>query len=342
MHYFSAKQTEKNKKMKIVVLDAYSVNPGDLSWEWLDELGTSVVYPRTAPNEVIARCQEADAVLTNKVILNEKELSALPRLKYIGVLATGYNVVDLAAASGRGIVVTNIPAYSTDSVAQSVFAHILNITNSVGYYAEENRSTSPQVNKPTGSRWAESIDFCYYDTPLTELAGKTLGIIGYGRTGSRVAAIALAFGMKVLVYTSKPQSALPNGIVKATLDDIFRHSDIVSPHCPLTPDTHHLVNAERLALMKPTAILINTSRGPVVDEQALADALHRGEIFAAGVDVLDHEPPTPSCPLLTTPRCYITPHIAWATREARIRLMDICRQNLTAFAHGQPINVVNP
>ncbi len=328
--------------MKTVVLDAYSVNPGDLSWEWLDELGTSAVCPRTAPDEVIARCQEADAVLTNKVILSEKELAALPRLKYIGVLATGYNVVDLAAASERGIVVTNIPAYSTDSVAQSVFAHILNITNSVGYYAEENRSTSPQVNKPTGSRWAESIDFCYYDTPLTELAGKTLGIIGYGRTGSRVATIALAFGMKVLVYTSKPQTALPDGIIKASLDDVFRHSDIVSPHCPLTPDTHHLVNAERLALMKPTAILINTSRGPVVDEQALADALRQGQIYAAGVDVLDHEPPRPDCPLLTAPRCHITPHIAWATREARIRLMDICRQNLTAFAHGQPINVVNP
>lgn len=328
--------------MKAVVLDAYTLNPGDLSWEWLNQLGEAVVYPRTAPEDVVCRCQGADAVLTNKVVLGEAEIAQLPELKYIGVLATGYNVVDLAAASARGIVVTNIPAYSTASVAQSVFAHILNITNRVGHYAEGNRSTSPQASKRAGSRWAESIDFSYYDTPLTELDGKTMGIVGYGRTGSRTAAIALAFGMTVRVYTSKPQDALPEGVVKTTLDDIFRLSDIVSLHCPLTPDTHHLVNAARLSLMKPTAILINTSRGPVVDEQALADALRRGTIQAAGVDVLDHEPPSPDCPLLTAPNCFITPHIAWATREARIRLMDICRQNLAAFANGQPINVVNP
>ena len=328
--------------MKAVVLDAYTLNPGDLSWEWLNQLGEAVVYPRTAPEDVVCRCQGADAVLTNKVVLGEAEMAQLPELKYIGVLATGYNVVDLAAASAHGIVVTNIPAYSTASVAQSVFAHILNITNRVGHYAEENRSTSPQASKRAGSRWAESIDFSYYDTPLTELDGKTMGIVGYGRTGSRTAAIALAFGMTVRVYTSKPQDALPEGVVKTTLDDVFRLSDIVSLHCPLTPDTHHLVNAARLSLMKPTAILINTSRGPVVDEQALADALRRGTIQAAGVDVLDHEPPSPDCPLLTAPNCFITPHIAWATREARIRLMDICRQNLAAFANGQPINVVNP
>lgn len=328
--------------MKAVVLDAYTLNPGDLSWEWLNQLGEAVVYPRTAPEDVVCRCQGADAVLTNKVVLGEAEMAQLPELKYIGVLATGYNVVDLAAASAHGIVVTNIPAYSTASVAQSVFAHILNITNRVGHYADENRSTSPQASKRAGSRWAESIDFSYYDTPLTELDGKTMGIVGYGRTGSRTAAIALAFGMTVRVYTSKPQDALPEGVVKTTLDDIFRLSDIVSLHCPLTPDTHHLVNAARLSLMKPTAILINTSRGPVVDEQALADALRRGTIQAAGVDVLDHEPPSPDCPLLTAPNCFITPHIAWATREARIRLMDICRQNLAAFANGQPINVVNP
>ncbi len=328
--------------MKAVVLDAYTLNPGDLSWEWLNQLGEAVVYPRTAPEDVVCRCQGADAVLTNKVVLGEAEMAQLPELKYIGVLATGYNVVDLAAASARGIVVTNIPAYSTASVAQNVFAHILNITNRIGHYAEENRSTSLQASKRAGSRWAESIDFSYYDTPLTELDGKTMGIVGYGRTGSRTAAIALAFGMTVRVYTSKPQDALPEGTIKSTLDDIFRLADIVSLHCPLTPDTHHLVNAARLSLMKPTAILINTSRGPVVDEQALADALRRGTIQAAGVDVLDHEPPSPDCPLLTAPNCFITPHIAWATREARIRLMDICRQNLAAFADGLPINVVNP
>lgn len=333
--------------MKAVVLDAYTLNPGDLSWEWLNQLGEAFVYPRTAPEDVVCRCQGADAVLTNKVVLGEAEMAQLPELKYIGVLATGYNVVDLAAASAHGIVVTNIPAYSTASVAQSVFAHILNITNRVGHYADENHQTSDEsiqtdYQAMKRSRWAESIDFSYYDTPLTELDGKTMGIVGYGRTGSRTAAIALAFGMTVRVYTSKPQDALPEGVVKTTLDDIFRLSDIVSLHCPLTPDTHHLVNAARLSLMKPTAILINSSRGPVVDEQALADALRRGTIQAAGVDVLDHEPPSPDCPLLKAPNCFITPHIAWATREARIRLMDICRQNLAAFANGQPINVVNP
>jgi len=345
--------------VKTVVLDAYSVNPGDLSWEWLNRFGEAVVYPRTSPDEVIARAADAEAVLTNKVLLGEAELRCLPKLKYIGVLATGYNVVDLAAASSRGIVVTNIPAYSTASVAQSVFAHILNITNRVGHYAWHNKSFLPytgnpspsaagsevsccrQAAEPSPSRWAESIDFCYYDTPLTELDGKVMGIVGYGRTGSRVASTALAFGMKVRVYTSKPQEALPEGVVKTALDDVFRLSDIVSLHCPLTPDTHHLVNASRLALMKPTAILINTSRGPVVDEQALADALRRGALQAAGVDVLDHEPPAPDCPLLTAPNCYITPHIAWATLEARQRLMHICEANLEAFAAGQPVNVVN-
>jgi len=323
--------------MKTVVLDAYTLNPGDLSWEWLNQLGEAVVYPRTAAEDIVLRCHDADAVLTNKVVLGEAELAQLPGLKYIGVLATGYNVVDLAAAASRGIVVTNIPAYSTASVAQSVFAHILNITNRVGHYAEMNKKTTDYQR----SRWAESIDFSYYDTPLTELDGKTMGIVGYGRTGSRTAAIALAFGMKVRVFTSKPQEALPEGIVKTALDDIFRLSDIVSLHCPLTPGTHHLVDAARLSLMKPTAILINTSRGPVVDEQALADALRHGTIQAAGVDVLDHEPPRPDCPLLSAPNCFITPHIAWATREARIRLMDICRQNMAAFAAGKPINVVS-
>ena len=314
--------------MKTVVLDAHTLNPGDLSWDWLSRFGEAAIYPRTAADEIVTRAADADAVLTNKVILGEKEIAALPKLRYIGVLATGYNVVDLAAASARGIVVTNIPAYSTASVAQSVFAHILNITNRVGHYSS-----------PT--RWAESVDFCYYDTPLTELEGKTMGIVGFGRTGSRVAIIALAFGLHVLAYTSKPQEALPAGVTKALLDDVFRLSDIVSLHCPLTADTRHLVNVARLALMKPTAILINTSRGPVVDEQALADALRNSSIQAAGVDVLEHEPPAPDCPLLNAPNCYITPHIAWATREARIRLMQICEENLAAFVAGAPRNKVN-
>lgn len=306
-----------------------------MSWDWLGDLGDYAVYPRTAPEEVVVRSADADAVLTNKVVFGEKEMAALPRLRYIGVQATGYNVVDIAAATARGIVVTNIPSYSTDSVAQSVFAHILNIVNDVGHYATLN------VQGVCPSRWAECTDFCYYDTPLTELVGKAMGIVGFGRIGSRVAAIALAFGMKVLVYTSKPQEAMPAGVTKCDLDELFRRSDVISLHCPLTPETHHLVDAPRLALMKPTAILINTSRGPVVDEEALADALCKGALWAAGVDVVDHEPPSTDCPLLKAPNCYITPHIAWATREARTRLMQICRQNLVAFVEGAPINVVN-
>ena len=322
--------------MKTVVLDGYTLNPGDLSWDWLANIGEYEVFERTAPADVVQRLRDADAALTNKVVIDESVMSLLPRLKYIGVLATGYNVVDLEAAKKRHIVVTNIPAYSTDSVAQSVFALLLEITNRVGHYAAANSSADG-----TPSRWAQSIDFTWRDTPLTELSGKLFGIVGMGRIGQAVARIAQAFGMKVQAVTSKPQGELPQGVAKVDLDTLFRTSDVVSLHCPLTPDTRHLVDAKRLAQMKPTAILINTSRGLVVDEQALADALRNGTLRAAGVDVLEHEPPSPDCPLLSAPNCFITPHIAWATKEARTRLMQICRQNLTAFAEGQPINVVN-
>lgn len=317
--------------MRIVILDGYALNPGDLSYDCLKQFGTLKVYDRTLPEQLIERAKDADVVLTNKVVLGETEFAQLPRLRYIGVQATGYNVIDVEAARRHGITVTNIPAYSTDSVAQMVIAHLLNITQSVGYYARENRT----------GRWGSNPDFCYWDNPLIELAGKQMGIVGFGRTGSAVARLATAFGMKVAVYTSKLQSALPEGVEKMELDVLFATSDVVSLHCPLTPDTHHLVDAARLARMKPTGILINTARGPIVDEQALADALNSGALHAAGVDVLTEEPPREDSPLLSTRHCFVTPHIAWATLEARTRLLQICEANLRAFIEGTPQNVVS-
>lgn len=317
--------------MNIVILDGYALNPGDLSYDRLRQFGTLKVYDRTAPEQVIERAKDADALLINKVLLGEKEFSQLPKLKYVGVQATGYNVVDVEAARRHGITVTNIPAYSTDSVAQMVMAHLLNITQSIEYYAQQNRV----------GRWSENPDFCYWDTRLIELAGKQMGVVGFGRTGSAVARLAQAFGMRVVAYTSKLQSELPEGVERVSLDELFATSDVVSLHCPLVPATQNLVNAERLALMKSTAILINTARGPIVDEQALADALNRGALHAAGVDVLCEEPPRSNSPLFTARNCFVTPHIAWATIEARTRLLDICEANLRAFMEGNPQNVVN-
>ena len=317
--------------MKIVILDGYALNPGDLSYDCLRQFGELTIYDRTTPEELISRAIDADVLLTNKVVLGDKEFTQLPRLRYIGVQATGYNVVDVEAARRHGITVTNIPAYSTASVAQMVMAHLLNIAQRVGYYAEQNRA----------GRWATNPDFCYWNTPLIELADKQMGIIGFGRTGSAVAHLAKAFGMKVAAYTSKPQEELPEGILKMSLEELFRTSDVVSLHCPLTPTTHHLVNANRLALMKPTAILINTARGPIIDEQALADALNSERIYAAGIDVLTEEPPRQGSPLLSARNCFVTPHIAWATLEARTRLLKICEENLRAFAEGSPQNVVS-
>ena len=316
--------------MNIVILDGNALNPGDLSYDCLRQFGELTVYDRTTPEELISRAIDADALLTNKVVLGDKEFTQLPRLRYIGVQATGYNVVDVEAARRHGITVTNIPAYSTASVAQMVMAHLLNIAQRVDYYAEQNRT----------GRWATNPDFCYWDTPLIELADKQMGIIGFGRTGSAAARLAQAFGMKVAAYTSKPQEELPEGILKMSLEELFRTSDVVSLHCPLTPTTHHLVNADRLALMKPTAILINTARGPIIDEQALADALNSESIYAAGIDVLCEEPPRQGSPLLTARNCFVTPHIAWATLEARTRLLKICEENLRAFIEGHPQNVV--
>ena len=316
--------------MTIVILDGYALNPGDLSYDNLRQFGTLKVYDRTTPEQVIERAKDADVILINKVVLGEHEFAQLPHLRYIGVQATGYNVVDIEAARKHNITVTNIPAYSTASVAQMVMAHLLNITQSVDYYTKQNRA----------GRWTKSPDFCYWDNSPIELAGKQMGIIGFGRTGSAVAQLAQAFGMKIATYTSKPQEELPEGVEKLLLDELFATSDVLSLHCPLTPTTRHLVNAERLALMKPTAILINTARGPIVDEQALANALNSGALHAAGIDVLCEEPPVKSSPLLTARNSFITPHIAWATLEARTRLLQICEANLRAFIEGQPQNVV--
>lgn len=317
-------------RMKIVVLDGYGLNPGDLSWEGMQALGEFTVYDRTAPGELLERAAGAEVLLTNKTVITAEDMASLPSLKYIGVLATGYNIVDIQAAKERGIIVTNIPAYSTNSVAQMVFAHILNITQRVGHYAYANRH----------GRWANNPDFCYWDTNLIELDGKKMGIIGLGNTGKATARIAAAFGMQVCASTSKPQSQLPEGIRKMELEDIFRECDIVSLHCPLTPETKDMVNAARLATMKPTAILINTGRGPLVNEQDLADALNKGVIAAAGIDVLSSEPPQYTNPLLTAKNCFITPHIAWATKEARERLMDIAVENLKGYINGEIVNNV--
>lgn len=316
--------------MKIVVLDGYALNPGDLSWTGMEALGELTVYERTSPSEVLERSAGAEVLITNKTVITAEHMVALPKLKYIGVLATGYNVVDIDEARNRGIVVTNIPAYSTASVAQMVFAHVLNITQRVGYYATENAN----------GRWTNSVDFCYWDTDLVELDGKKMGIVGLGNIGRATARIAQAFGMEVLVVTSKEQSALPEGMKKVTLDELFAQSDVVSLHCPLTPDTKEMVNAARLQTMKPSAILINTGRGPLVNEQDLADALNEGRIAAAGLDVLSVEPSVTGNPLLGARNCFITPHIAWATKEARIRLMDVAVNNLKSYQEGIIINNV--
>lgn len=316
--------------MKIVVLDGYGLNPGDLSWDAVSQLGELTVYDRTSSEEIIERSAGAEAILTNKTVITAEIMEALPDLKYIGVLATGYNVVNIDAAREKGIVVTNIPAYSTPSVAQMVFAHILNIAQQVQHHSEEVRK----------GRWTNNADFCFWDTPLIELREKKIGLVGLGHTGYNTARIAIGFGMQVTAYTSKSSLQLPPEIKKRTLDELFSECDIVSLHCPLTDETKELVNAERLRLMKPTAILINTGRGPLVNEQDLADALNAGKLYAAGLDVLSSEPPKADNPLLTARNCYITPHIAWASLEARTRLMDILVENIKAFQAGKPVNNV--
>lgn len=317
--------------MKIVVLDGYGVNPGDLSWETLEALGDVEVYPRTAPEDVFDRCFNAEIILTNKVVLNKQILVSLPRLKYIGVLATGYNVVDVDTASDLDIIVTNIPAYSTDSVVQMTFAHILTMTNRVEHYTQQNRN----------GRWSNNPDFVYWDTPLIELAGKTMGIVGLGNIGMKVAQLARCFGMEVYAFTSKASSLLPEGIQKTTFEGLLSVSDILSLHCPLNRSTREMINASSLAKMKEGALLINTGRGPLVNEADVAEALRSGHLGGYGADVMCQEPPAEDNPLFSAPNAYITPHIAWATFEARKRLIAIAVGNVKAFIDGNPVNVVN-
>ena len=319
--------------MKIVELDGYAANPGDLSWDGLKQLGELTVYDRTAPQDVLERARGAQVILTNKVLITAELMDQLPELRYIGVLATGYNVVDIPAARRHGIVVTNIPAYSTMSVAQMVMAHLLNITNRVALHSEAVKQ----------GEWQNCKDFTFSLTPQTELDGKTFGIVGLGNTGLATARIAQSLGMLVLAYSSKSPKVLREmGIEKVeSYEQLFRQADVLSLHCPLTEETRYLVNAERLSLMKPTAILINTGRGPLVDEAALAQALNEGRIMAAGVDVLEEEPPRKGSPLIGAQNCFITPHIAWATKAARERLMNIAVANVKAFLNGTPQNVVS-
>jgi len=313
--------------MKIVVLDGYALNPGDLSWDGLRALGDCEVHDRTAADQIVARAAEAEVVLTNKCPLSAETTVQLPHLKYIGVLATGFNVVDVAAAKERGIVVSNVPIYGTKSVAQHVFALILEHSQHVGAHAAA-------VNE---GRWSKNIDWCFWDHPLSELDGKTLGIVGYGRIGQAVAALGRAFGMKVIVASRTAKE----GVEQVSIDELFQRSDVVSLHCPQTPETEGLVNTQRIELMKPSALLVNTSRGPLVVEADLAAALNAGRIGGAALDVLSSEPPQRDNPLLSAKNCFVTPHIAWATQAARTRLLNTAIENIRAFAAGSPQNVVN-
>lgn len=319
--------------MKIVILDGKFVNPGDLSWDELREIGDTIIYDTTSAEDVVKRAYDADIVITNKVVFDAATIDSLPNLKYIGVSATGYNIVDVRHAAEKGIIVTNIPAYSTESVVQMVFAHILNITNRVGYYADENRS----------GRWSKNDGFCYWDTPLIELDSKTIGIVGLGNIGKRTAEVAHAFGMRVVALTSKETSALPPYINKADdIDYLLSQSDIVTLHCPLTEETKEIINSDSINKMKKGAILINTGRGGLINEHDVAEALKKEILAWYGTDVLTDEPPLEDSPLLTCKNAFITPHIAWATLEARKRLMNILVDNVRKFISDKPQNIVKP
>ncbi len=320
--------------MKIVNLDGYTTNPGDLSWEGIKKLGDYTVYERTQPDQIIERAKGANILIVNKTIITKEILDALsPQLEYIGLQSTGYNVVDCSYAKELGIIVCNIPAYSTNAVAQLVFAFILQVTNEVSLHAQAVRN----------GEWCDCPDFCFWKKPLTELAGKTIGIIGFGSIGKKVAKLAQAFDMSVLAYTAHPEKNRDIDSVEFTdLDILLSESDIITCHCPLTPQTTGIINENTISKMKKSAIFINTSRGPVVDEQALADALNNERIKAAGLDVLETEPALKENPLLTAKNCYITPHIAWAAKETRERLLNILEENIIAYLNGKPQNVVNP
>lgn len=318
--------------MNIVVLDGYTLNPGDLNWQGLEQLGQVAVYDRTAPEQIEERASNADMVLTNKTPLSAETITRLPKLRYIGVLATGYNIVDTAAAKERGIQVTNVPTYGTNSVAQFVFASLLELCHRVQLHSDAVHAGD----------WTNSVDFCFTRSPLIELAGKTLGLIGFGRIGRQTATIARSFGMRVIAVGSGRSTPLAEeGVEWVELNELFSRSDVISLHCPLTQTTEKLINGERIALMKPSALLINTSRGALINEKDLADALNEGRLAGAALDVLTVEPPQAHNPLLTARNCVITPHIAWATKEARTRLMEAAVDNVRAFLEGQAINVVN-
>jgi glycerate dehydrogenase len=317
--------------MRLVFLDGYTLNPGDISWEPLRALGECELHDRTPVDQIAARAAGADVVLTNKAPLTRETIEALPQLKLIAVTATGYNIVDTGAATGRGVLVCNVPEYGTPNVAHHVFALLLELTTHAGEHARGVRE----------SKWSRSPDWCYWDYPLVELSGLTLGVVGFGRIGRAVAKIAQAFGMRVIVHRRR-QAASETGVTTVDLDTLARESDVISLHCPLTQDNAKMINASFLAKMKPSAFLINTARGGLVDERDLADALNAGQVAGAGLDVLTAEPPKSDNPLLTAKNCVITPHIAWASRPARERLMKITAENIRAFQQGRPQNVVNP
>ena len=320
--------------MNIVILDGHTENPGDLSWAAFEALGNLTVYDRTPkePEEIIRRIGQAEIVYTNKTPLTAETFDRCPSIRFVGVLATGYNVVDVAAARRHGIPVSNIPAYGTEAVAQAAMALLLEICNQVGRH-------SRAVHE---GRWNACPDFCFWETPLMELAGKTLGIVGFGRIGQAMGRLGRAFGMEVLATGSRPTEAGRALARYVTLDELLAKSDVISLHCPLFPETERMINRASLAKMKDGVILLNTGRGQLICEKALAEALRSGKVRAAGLDVLSQEPPAADNPLLTAPNCFITPHIAWAPKETRQRLMDIAAGNLRAFLAGSPIHVVNP
>jgi glycerate dehydrogenase len=316
--------------MRIVVLDGHTLNPGDLSWDELKGMGECDIYERSTPAEVLQRLSGATIGVTNKAIVAREAMEGAKDLRFIAVTATGVNIVDVGAAKERGIIVSNVPAYGTYSVAQATFALLLELTNRVGHHAQTVRD----------GRWSRSPDFCYWDFPLIELAEKTIGIIGFGRIGRQVGKMAQAFGMKVIVFHHRAKE-LEKGIESVGLEELLGRSDVVSLHCPLTPETKGIINRERLKLMKKEAFLLNTSRGPLIVEEDLANALQQELIGGAGLDVLTVEPPHENNPLFKAPNCYITPHIAWATRAARERLMKVSAENVRACLEGKPQNVVN-
>jgi glycerate dehydrogenase len=318
--------------MNIVILDGYTLNPGDLSWEQFEKLGEFRIHERTSPDDVVKRAKDAQVVFTNKTPLSSQTIGGLTKLKYIGVLATGYDIVDVEAAREQNIVVTNVPTYGTDSVAQMAFAHILNLANRVAHHSKSVHD----------GKWSASKDWSYWEYPLIELSDLTLGIIGFGRIGQMVAGLALAFGMQVIFYDPHIGSGSMENATPVRLKELFEISDVISLHCPLNEETEKVVNRVRLSTMKKTSFLINTSRGPLIDEEALADALNNGQIAGAGLDVLSIEPPLENNPLLKANNCFITPHNSWATKASRIRLMNAAIDNLKAFLRNEPKNVVNP